>query len=847
MRSQHIVRICFVGVMVFALASCSRGPVLPRNLAESAKALKQGRPDLAIDAVSQMNAKTVEHWSLLAEACRMLPCDGVQVETLFKTAAASDDPSVVLLAARSAMGADRLATAQKWLEGGRQRQPKAPELTIELSKLEAQMGHYARSAELLRPLVGKDPRILNLLGYSELLAGNLEISRAYLERSIAEAQHHGRAYAPAQYHLGRYFLAKGELEEARRHFELARAANPKHLEASYLDFAAAELEGNSAAGREGRENFAKLFGAALEAQGALGELPAESVPAEVSHRDDIESRPLAEGQQFKRTFPSGSAVEFGCHVPAQASVFFSVRITAGPGEGELLLETIHAAPGPSGEWVPHRLELPPGAAGAETTIEFSVQSASRLARLFGRPAPEGAAFSEPASLPPSGSRSKDTRPNILLISLDTLRADAVSAYGATRKTTPSLDALAAGGVRVEQAESANNWTLPSHYSIFSGLTPRAHGVLPDMSQVRGYLYPDRRLRVRGSGRERMLAEALSDAGYRSSAVTENGWISGRFGFDQGFRVYRSDLRGSLPRTLAASLGELESSGEHGPWFLFVHTYTAHQPYHAPESYRLRWADPDHVGFAWPRARVGIADYYRFRAPFFPPAPSDIEVFRDLYYGQVAWADSLVGELVAWLRERGLLEQTVIAVTSDHGEEIFERGQFDHGDTLYEEVTHVPLILHAPGRLPSGRVIRGPVSLVDLSATLLDLSGEPGELGQGRSLLPLIPDDAPDSEGPVFAEGIAFDGRELVACWLGRYKYLRRGQEGEGGEELYDLLSDPAETHDLASTRPHDLLRLRQLYQAHAAESAAIQQALGSGEEELDEETIQRLKSLGYAN
>jgi arylsulfatase A-like enzyme len=525
-----------------------------------------------------------------------------------------------------------------------------------------------------------------------------------------------------------------------------------------------------------------------------------------------------------------------------------VRVAEGPGEGETLLDVVHESSGPrAGEWFVHEVDLPDGSDGEEITLELTVSPRDAWRRWLGQEAPAGARFAEPGLLGRPERRSADPRPNLLLICLDTLRADRVGAHGWEHDTSPTIDRLAREGVRFSQAEAANTWTLPSHYSMFSGLTPLAHGVLPKLEDVRGFLHPDRQVQVRGSEKIEMLAETLAGAGYRTAAVTENGWVSPRFGFGSGFRLYRDDLFGSLPRTLAAARRELEVAGERGPWFLFVHTYTPHHPYHAPERHRLRWADPDHVGLAWPRAKVPISDYNRFKSPLFAVAPSDVEAFSDLYDGQVRWSDELVAELVGWLGERGLERQTVVVVTSDHGEEIFERGAFDHGKTLFEEVTHVPLVMWAPGRLPAGRTVEGPVSLIDLPATLVDLAGIRQRHGDGRSLRPLWeqPDPAP-SDRVAFAQTYDDDGALLGAVWSGSLKYLRREGEGEPTERLFDLASDPGETRNVAGERAAALERLRELWLEHVDAATKTQDALGVGQQGLDRETIDRLKSLGYA-
>lgn len=753
-----------------------------------------------------------------------------------------DDPPAVLAAARAADGEDRLGEADKLLAEGMQRFPQALDLKIERAKLWTRLGKEREAIGLLNSLPQDNPRYLNLLGYTELVAGEREAGRRHLEQAIGKSDALGQPYAPPHYHLGLYWLAQGDLTAARTSFQRAQEINPDHLEASYqlanvverlrLDPAAAQAQ------------FARLYEPILRSAGAFDEPSTASGPIE--HSTDVEWRPAVQETTFRRTFPAGSVIETACRVARGDPAYFSANVVDGAGRGAVLLEAIHAIRSDAdASWIPHFLELPPGPAGAEQTVEFRVGPTGRWARWFDRPAPPDARFAEPFALRRAEQRSQDPQPNILLISLDTLRADRLGCYGAGRNTSPAIDALAASGVRFARAEAASNWTLPAHYSLFSGLAPLAHGVLPDLETTRGYIFPDRKLAVRGTGRERMLAEALASRGYRTAAITENAWVSSRFGFDQGFRLYRSDLRGSLTSTRDAALEQLEATGKQGPWFLFVHTYTPHQPYHAPLAERTLFASRTTPGFAWPGAQVPIKDYYRFRLSLFPPSLADIQSFRDLYDGQIHYADQLVGALVGWLEQRGLREQTIVAVVSDHGEEIFERGQFDHGDTLYEEVTRVPLVLSAPGRLPPGRVVLPAVSLIDLPATLLQLAGAGSRHGQGESLLPLVSDSTAASR-PVFSDAIGRGGEALGAVWSGTLKYLRRETKQAVREWLFDWAADPGERVDLAPRRAADLVRLRALYTAHGTASAKIKAELGTAAEELDPETIERLKSLGYA-
>jgi arylsulfatase A-like enzyme len=550
--------------------------------------------------------------------------------------------------------------------------------------------------------------------------------------------------------------------------------------------------------------------------------------------------------------PYDLALETATGVPAGASASF--RLTR-RGEEEPLLFIVEEG-GDTGRWVHRLVDLPgPG------LYLLEVLPSGPWGRRGGADPPEGAAFSLPRLVPAEPGGGADDRPNLLLISADTLRADRLGCYGAERETSPSIDRLAREGLLFERVYAPSNWTLPSHYSLFTGLDPAAHGVNPDMGAVAGYFRPAELLPVKGTGAEVTLAETLRERGYRTWAFTESGWVSPRFGFDQGFDAYHAEPAG-LAATEEHALAWLERNAERGPWFLFVHSYEVHQPYHAPEPFASRFVAPDHVGFALPGARVPIHELVRFRHPAFPATEGDVEALRGLYDGEVAYLDQAVGRIRALLEKAGVERRTVLVFTSDHGEELFERGAVDHVHSLHDEVARVPLVLWAPGRLalpPGTRVGGGPVSLVDLAPTLAGLLGvgEGAPRGQGRDLSRLLveppvaekPARLPSGE-PVFAESLGRGGEPVRAVWMERagrlYKYLRRdGREGLV-ERLFDLSSDPGETRNLSGRRPALLEEMRALGEARSAASGEIRESLGAGEAvDMDEETREILRSLGY--
>ena len=285
----------------------------------------------------------------------------------------------------------------------------------------------------------------------------------------------------------------------------------------------------------------------------------------------------------------------------------------------------------------------------------------------------------------------------MLISLDTLRADHLSAYGYHRQTSPHIDALAADGVRFSETIAASHWTAPSHATLLTGLHPDEHDVVTDSSRM--------------SPEITTLAERLSDAGYATGAFTGSHLVTALLGMDQGFGVWQE-----RPGPCATGFADAAAwmSAQTSPFFLFVHTYQTHAPYAPPAPYDTLFT-PD--GPLPDRAVTG-----QFRQPGAPPTPAELSALVGLYDGEIRAADACVGALIASLGERS--DDTLVVLTSDHGEEFFEHGGFGHGRLLPETLA-VPLILSHPLlRAEAAAVIDVPTGAVDVVPTVLDLLGVP---------------------------------------------------------------------------------------------------------------------------
>lgn len=426
-------------------------------------------------------------------------------------------------------------------------------------------------------------------------------------------------------------------------------------------------------------------------------------------------------------------------------------------------------------------------------------------------------------------------PGLVLVVLDTLRADRLGCLGNPRPSSPHLDALAREGVLFEGAVATSSWTLPSMAALLSGRVPT------------GAVF-DRRLR-------RSLVEQLSAAGFETAAFTEGGYVSAAFGLDRGFALFREqegEVRllgggatggGGIERTFARAAAWLRQVGDR-PFFLLVHTYEVHAPY------RRR-----HFASGPPPPGLGptfeLSDVVRIRRGQLALGRREREYLAALYDGGVLEADRHVGALLAELRRLRLDARTTVAVTSDHGEDLggrFPRFAGDHGHALYEEQIRVPLLLRGPD-LPAGLRIPDPVRLVDLLPTLLDLAGvEVPEGLEGRSLLPLLRGaSAPPPDTLLRTTGEA--GKPArVGLRTERFKLLVSdplARPRTPAVELFDLERDPGERENLAAARPALRDELRQRLEAARVRERAEGPPRYALPEELPPELESRLRALGY--
>ncbi len=416
--------------------------------------------------------------------------------------------------------------------------------------------------------------------------------------------------------------------------------------------------------------------------------------------------------------------------------------------------------------------------------------------------------------------AETARPPVILITIDTLRADRLSSWGSDRVQTPHMDRLAAEGARFANASSTVPFTLPAHSSMMTGLYPPSHGVRENVGYVLG-------------SDAVTLAERFQSLGYHTGGFVSAFVLDARWGIARGFETYVDDFDlesmdganlGSVqragPETISRALDWLDSlpgagadgaaAGGRAPFFLWLHLFDPHDPYEPPEPFRSAY----------------------------PGRPYD---------GEVAYTDSLIGEFRAALEERELFDGSVVVLTSDHGEGLGDHGESYHGFFIYDATVHVPFIVRLPGGVEGGRVVDDAVSHVDIAPTLAELIGLP-EIApsavHGRSLLPDIEGrSAPTGGRGVYAESFYplyhYGWAPLRSLRTAEYKFIEAPDP-----ELYALREDPGELNNALRVR-RDVSRGMRAEALELIAELDRSAPAATPEPDLDEQALAQLRALGY--
>jgi len=449
----------------------------------------------------------------------------------------------------------------------------------------------------------------------------------------------------------------------------------------------------------------------------------------------------------------------------------------------------------------------------------------------------------------SASTSAQAHPvrRIILLSIDTLRADAVSTLSPNAPPTPHLDSLAADSVVFTRAYSPAPWTLPAFGSMLTGVGPNVHGMRQPESQVPQSL--------------RTLAERFADTGYRTAAIGHNPNLRtaslsrGYASYDMSPRDERGRSLGSrvltklFPSSLKSMLSTQEITSLSMDWldvharddfFLWIHYFKPHAPYEPPDPYRPKETPPSGLGYQFQGA-------VRSREGLLVLLPAQRQWVRKLYEGEVRYVDDQVGMLLAELKRLGIYDETLLVLTSDHGEEFWEHGAYEHGHAFYDELLRVPLFVKLPGQRSRERRDQL-VCTGSIYPTLLDLAAVPHkpETLTYASLTPLLGQAGGDFRevAVLSASPLFYEDRESIV--FGDTKYIVSLVTSQ--EQLYDLREDAGELHDLAGAPSERLSMARAERVAATKAGDALREAYGIQGESfspLVPEALEQLRSLGY--
>ncbi|MBI5506874.1 MAG: sulfatase [Deltaproteobacteria bacterium] len=434
--------------------------------------------------------------------------------------------------------------------------------------------------------------------------------------------------------------------------------------------------------------------------------------------------------------------------------------------------------------------------------------------------------------------------NVVLISLDSLRADHLRTYGYQRDTAPAIDRMAREGVVFDNAIATSSWTLPTHVTMFTGRYQLSHGVIDETSVLPSSIPT--------------LGQIFKAAGFSSAGFASGPYLAGHYGYERGMDTYRDlSARFSDPREARSAILSPEINADALGWldahaterfFLFLHYFDIHYDYVPPAPYDTMF-DPDYTGTMDGRNFIERSDVNaRMNG-------RDLDHVRALYDGEIRFTDEHVGRVLDKLEALGVLEKTVVLLVADHGDEFFEHGNKGHHRTVYDEVIRVPFVLRLPGKTHAGVRIQDQVSLVDVLPTLLESAAvaTPPET-EGVSVRHFL-EGSPPQRDAVYSDFYDKQGFNLQVARRTPadktiHHFNRITHPTRGAIEYYDLAADPRERNDVSSTRRDAVTSsltnmgdwLGQQWRAQRSAEAA---SGGHSSIKIDEDTMERLKSLGY--
>lgn len=524
--------------------------------------------------------------------------------------------------------------------------------------------------------------------------------------------------------------------------------------------------------------------------------------------------------------PEGGVLGFGVGVEGEGDAPFTVEVAT---DGAPSVQ-LHAATATSG-WSHHKVDLG-RFAGQTIRIDLRADGQGRGRLAWNAPRVLVPARAEPALEPAR---------NVIVLVIDTLRADKLGPFNPnTRVKTPAIDRFASEGVAFQVAQAPENWTKPSVASILTGLHPQTH-----QQKTGDAALPSSAV---------LLSEHLQEQGFATGSFIANGYVSDRFGFDQGWDHYVNYIRdgGSTEaKDVFEAAGSWIETRKDERFFAYIQTIDPHVPYDPPGEY-LRMYDPsEYDGQVRPRSTGDLLEKAKRRPPEVVFDARDKRRLEALHDGEITQHDRFFGAFLDRLAELGLSEDTLVVVTSDHGEEFDDHGSWGHGHSVYQELLHIPLLFRLPNRLPAAMRVEHAVSTLDIAATVTDLLGVPSMAhDEGHTLVGLML-GAPPS-GPMVAFSDFQDDRRVATT--NALKLILRGNLTSA---MFDLRADPAERHDLDPSalpigRRYARILLSQFLGAtNRADWLSAEQKGGTQLQrenaKMDDTIRDQLRALGYAH
>ena len=524
--------------------------------------------------------------------------------------------------------------------------------------------------------------------------------------------------------------------------------------------------------------------------------------------------------------PANGSLGFGVGVEGEGDAPFSIAVTA---DGQPTTQVFTGMA--SGAWTDHKVDLS-RFAGETVRVDLRAegQGTGRLA------------WNSPRILVPAvPERNLEPAKNVVVLVIDTLRADKLRPFNPqTRVKTPAIDQFASDGAVFELAQAPENWTKPSVASILTGLHPQTHqqktgdAALPSSAEL--------------------LSEHLQGEGFATGGFIANGYVSDRFGFDQGWDDYTNYIReekSTEAKDVFDDAGNWIEAHKDGRFFAYIQTIDPHVPYDPPGKYLQMYDPSEYAGQIRPRMTGDLLEKAKRNPPQVVFDASDKRRLEALHDGEITKHDHFFGAFLERLSALGLANDTLIVVTSDHGEEFDDHGSWGHGHSVYQELLHVPLMFRLPNRVPAGTKVGEAVSTLDISATVTDLLGVPAMThNEGHALVGLMLGEAPSQPAVAFSD--FQDDRRVITT--GRWKLILRGNLTS---TMFDLVADPMEKTQLDASafpigRRYSRMLLGQFLGAtDRGDWLSAEQKGGTQLErenaEMDDTIRDQLRALGYAH